>query len=117
MLTQAATRDCIINGNKVIFIVSEGEAKKAIGKNGAVVRRIKELLNKHVEVVEFSNDPIKFIKNIFFPIHIDAYIAKKGDGRKIIHVIPKERNGRIKEKLKRGKLLIKKYFDMDVVLG
>jgi N utilization substance protein A len=67
-LTLAKLKDCIINTNSVIFIVHENQAAKAIGKKGTNVRRLEQLLNRKIKIVEFNSDILKFIKNLLYPL-------------------------------------------------
>ncbi len=63
-------KDCLIDeeDNKVTFVVSEGQAGLAIGKRGININRLKELIAKDVEIIEYSLDTAKFIRNCFLPI-------------------------------------------------
>ena len=63
-------KDCLIDeeDNKVTFVVSEGQAGLAIGKRGININRLKELIAKDVEIIEYSLDTTKFIRNCFLPI-------------------------------------------------
>ena len=63
-------KDCLIDeeDNKVTFVVSEGQAGLAIGKRGTNINRLKELIAKDVEIIEYSLDTAKFIRNCFLPI-------------------------------------------------
>lgn len=68
-MTGAKVKDCISN-EKLIFIIEENEMGKAIGKNGANVKRIENALKKKIKLVEFSNDALQFVKNIIYPIEV-----------------------------------------------
>ena len=76
-LTGAIVKDCIVEDNKILFIVKEGYAGIAIGKNGKNVKKLNEILNKEIEVLEFSEDPITFVSNIFKPLKVkNAYFGE-----------------------------------------
>lgn len=64
-LTGATAIDCLDSEEKVVLVVQTGEVGKAIGKSGEHINRLKRLLKKEVQVVEYSPDPIVFIKNVF----------------------------------------------------
>lgn len=66
-VTDTSVKDCIDSESRIIFIVDENQAGKAIGKKGANVRRLEEKLKKKVKIIEFSQDPVQFIKNIVYP--------------------------------------------------
>ena len=119
-VTKTNVKDCIIDKdkNKAVFIVAEGQAGMAIGKGGMNIQRLEKKLNKKIEVLEFSSDPLKFISNILRPIKLrDGYISEKSDGTKILHAsILKSKFGIVKMKITRAKELVKKYFDINEVI-
>jgi N utilization substance protein A len=68
-LTRAELKDCFIDKNdNLVFIVRENQIGKAIGKHGANVKRLKELLNRKIKIVEFNSNLIQFIKNLVYPL-------------------------------------------------
>ena len=64
-LTCTTVVDCVEAEDRLIFVVKEGDIGKAIGKKGENVAKLKRLLNKDIHVVEFSNEPEKFVANVF----------------------------------------------------
>ncbi len=110
--TKAKVRDCIINDNKIIFVVSEGHAGRAIGKNGYHVKRLEKKFNKKIEVIEFSKDPKKFIVNILRPTQVkSSYVSEHSDGTKVLHAkINTSIRAFPSKKVKKAKNLLNKYF-------
>ncbi len=84
-ITGASVKDCMIQDDRIIFVVKKGDMGVAIGKGGINIERAKELIGKKIEVVEHSDNPEEFIVNIFKPIKVKVKIIKKGD-KKIAHV-------------------------------
>ena len=119
-VTGARVKDCILdnNKNKILFIIKRGQAGLAIGKNGTNVKKVEKMINKQVEVLEFSNDPIEFVVNIFRPIKIkDAYISEKSNGEKVLHISLADENlGIIRTKMKVAKSLITRYFNINEII-
>ncbi|MBW6517670.1 MAG: NusA-like transcription termination signal-binding factor [ANME-2 cluster archaeon] len=120
--TGATARDCLVDdeNNRVIFVVKPGDMGIAIGKNGEHINRVVKNIGRHVEVVEYSDDPKTFIKGLLQPANVsDVKIGYKGDRRiAYVEVSTKEkglaigRNGRNIEKVK---LLAKRHHDIDDV--
>lgn len=89
MLTGAGAKDCIVDAEngRVIFVVSEGEIAQAIGKGGSNVHRVEMKMNKKVDVIEFSKDPLQFVRNLLHPLKPkNVYLAEKSTGEKVINV-------------------------------
>ena len=65
-MSGANAKDCITYDNKdnIIFIIEENEMGKAIGKNGANIKRVEDLLKRKIKLVEFSQDILQFVKNM-----------------------------------------------------
>lgn len=80
--TGARVKDCFEAEGKLIFLVYPGEIPKAVGPAGVLVERIKELLGKEIQVIEYSDDPEQLARNIFFAYSPRTVnLAPKGKGR------------------------------------
>lgn len=80
--TGARVRDCLETEEKLVFLVYPGEVHKAVGPGGVLVDRLKGMLKKEIQVVEYSDDTEALAKNIFYwysPKRVD--FAPKGKGR------------------------------------
>tara|TARA_B100001971_G_C18161507_1_gene521644 strand:+ start:591 stop:1037 length:447 start_codon:yes stop_codon:yes gene_type:complete len=119
-VTGATARDCVIDDkvDRVIFIINKGEMGLAIGKNGVSIKNTKKMVGKDVELVEYSDDPKKFIINALNSKFItDIRLSKKVDGSKIAVVMVDHnqkgaivgRNGKNADK---ARLLARRYFQI-----
>jgi len=65
-VTGAPVKDCVVDEetNTIYFIVGEGKAGIAIGKNGSSVKNAEKLMGKNIKLFEFSNDCNVFIKEL-----------------------------------------------------
>ena len=65
-ITGANARDCVVDDkmDRVIFIVNKGQMGLAIGKGGATIRQLQNVVGKKVELVEYSDDASEFIRKI-----------------------------------------------------
>src|SRR3989338_4295860 len=66
-MTGAKLKDCIADG-KLIFIIEEGQMGRAIGRNGSNIKRVENAFKKKIKLVEFSGNPLQFIRNMIHPI-------------------------------------------------
>jgi len=53
-------------GEKLVFVVEKGQGNIAVGKKGEHMIKLKEKTGKNIQVVEYSDDPEQFVKNVFF---------------------------------------------------
>lgn len=80
--TGARVKDCFEAEEKLIFLVHPGEVHKAVGPGGVLVDRLKGMLKKEIQVVEYSDDTETLVRNIFYwysPKKVD--FGPKGTGR------------------------------------
>ena len=90
-VTGATVKDCIFNGNTIYYVIDEGKVGIAIGKNGASVKHVEKLVGKTIKLFEFSNDIIKFVKNLV-PEASEVKIRNGDEGTVVeIHVEKKNR--------------------------
>ena len=123
-ITGATAKDSIIDneGNRIIFLIKQGEMGIAIGKNGVNIKRAAKLIGKPVEVVEAADTPEELIKNALFPAKVHAVkITRDASGRLIANVAvdPKDKGlaiGKDGMKIQRARILAKRYFDIDAVI-
>ena len=121
--TGAITKDCVVDDseNKVTFIVRKGDMGLAIGRKGANVQKIRQLLGKKIEIIEHSDDPKEFIKNLFKPLRVrDVIIIEKND-KKIARVDIDDRDrayaiGRGGKNIQKVKYLAKRHHKIDDVI-
>ena len=123
-VTKATARDCVEDEtqNKIIFVVQEGKMGLAIGKGGSNIKSLKNIIKRNVELIEYFDDPIKFLKNILNPKFVkEVKLDTNADGSSRAIVIVEHgkkglvvgREGRNAEK---ARLFAKRYFNISNVL-
>jgi len=123
-VTGATARDCVEDEkqNRVIFVVNEGKMGLAIGKGGSHIKNLQNIVKRNVEIVEYSEDPIKFLKNILNPKLVsEVKLNKRDDGtlQAIVTVDPKKKGivvGREGRNAEKARLLAKRYFEISSIL-
>src|SRR3970040_2576781 len=65
-VTGATARDCVEDEkqDRVIFVVNTGKMGLAIGKGGIHIKSLQNIVKKSVELVDFDEDPAKFLTNL-----------------------------------------------------
>ena len=116
-LTHAGVKDCIDNGEQLIFIVNENDVGKAVGKNGANVKRISSMLNKPIKVVEFSPDVLQFVRNFVHPLQIKD--VKEENGVVLVEGVDTKTKGQIigrdRKNLDNLTNVVKRHFSIDEI--
>ena len=70
-ITRTRVRDCVDAEERIIFMVDDGFITKAVGKNGENVSKLRKSLNKTIQIIEYSDDPIQFVKSVFHPYEVE----------------------------------------------
>ena len=85
-ITEADVLDCISDDERIVFIVKEGDIGAAIGKGGENVKTAMEKFNKKIDIIEYSNDIKKFVRNIFEPLKLEDVWLKKFNDKLVVYV-------------------------------
>ncbi len=123
-VTGATARDCVEDEkqDRVIFVVNSGKMGLAIGKGGSHIKNLQNIVKKNVELVEYHDDPAKFLTNILNSKLIsEVKINKRSDGtmQAIVLVDPRKKGivvGREGRNAEKARLLARRYFDITSVL-
>lgn len=124
-LTGANVKDCIIEDaeeKRIVFVVQPGTMGLAIGKAGSNIKRVRKVITKPIEVVEYRETPEDFIKGCLMPARVRAIkVTKAADGRKVavVSIQPEDKGvaiGRDGRNIEKVRLLAKRYFELDNVV-
>ncbi|MFB2622675.1 MULTISPECIES: NusA-like transcription termination signal-binding factor [Methanothermobacter] len=123
-MTGAMVKDCIVDdeNGRVTFLVKKGDMGLAIGKKGSTVAKVQKALDKGVEVIEHSSDPVEFIKNLMAPAKIRSIrILQKENGEKIATVETDPKNKRIAigrggQNIERARLLARRQHNISNII-
>ena len=113
-VTRARIKD-VFNFNGLLIVVNFGDLGRAIGKNGASIRKYAGLINERVKVVEFNPDYMIFLKNLVMPLQVHQVEEK--DGFINIHADTKTKAlliGRNQKNLGVYNAIFKKYFNKEI---
>jgi len=119
----ASVKDCIIDEEqgRAIFIVNQGQVGVAIGRGGRNIHTLEKMTGKKHEIIEYSEDPVQFIKNALKPAAVrEVRVSERTDGKKmaVVTINPKDKgiaigkNGKNAERLR---FLAKRYFNIQNV--
>ena len=91
----ASIKDCVIEDDRIIFVVNKGDMGIAIGSKAKKLEKMRILFKKNVKFVEFDDDKKRFIENLCKPYKINN-IDIEGDNSSVVKI---EVNPRDKSKL------------------
>ncbi len=123
-LTGATAKDCVIDpeDGRLIFVIKQGNLGMAIGRRGANIKKVRSVLGRNVEVVEYADSPAAFIQNSLAPARVKSvHITEKKDGKKIaiVSVDPRDKGlaiGKNGRTIARARLLAKRHFGIEDVI-
>ena len=94
--TGAGIRDCVIEDDRVVFVVEKGQLGIAIGSKAKNLEKLRSMFKKSVKFVEFDTNQTRFIQNLCKPYEVTKVTIEDADGGGVVHV---EVNPRDKSKL------------------
>ena len=120
-ITSARVKDCVDEEDIVVFIIEKGDISLAVGRKGEHVIRLKKLFGKTVQMIEFSEDPKVFLKNVFRNYGVtEVDIETKDDGQihATVHVDQKEKGraiGKNARNLRRARNILARHHNIGSV--
>jgi len=115
-ITGVTAKDCFFEDEKLVFLVKEGDMGKALGKAGIKVKKLKNMIKKEIKVIEYSEDIVKFVRNLIYPNEVQKIY--KEDSIVFIeepnNVIKGRIYGRDRKNLYYINEILKKYFSLEL---
>ena len=62
--------DCLERDDSLFFIVPPHALKKVLKNKGEIIHKLRNMFNKNITVIEYSQSPEQFVKNIFYKYSI-----------------------------------------------
>ncbi len=113
-ITGATVKDCIVNEKEATILVKPEDLGLAIGKNGSMIKKVKNKLGKKIHVYKYSENLEEFIKNLFYPVEPEEVKEKDGEVKVKVEPTDKKRTiGREGKKVKKVKELTQRHFDIE----
>jgi len=116
-ISGAHAKDCLIKNGVISFLVKKKDVGKAIGKNAVNIKNLSKKTKKHIEILEYFDDVVPFIKKSFYKIKTQGIAKAEDNGKKTVVVSLDSENrkkllGNI-GRLKRIKELAKRHYKVD----
>jgi N utilization substance protein A len=85
-VSRVEAKDCLIGEKTISFVVNTGDVGPAIGKNGSHVKKLEEVFNKKIEIVEYKEKPDAFLAAAFPNVRLQESQVREEDGHKTLFV-------------------------------
>jgi len=118
-LTGVAARDCLVDDDRLTFLVPPDAMSTAIGPGGRTVDRLEAAFGRDVELVADADTPEAFVANALSPAAVRGVTASEQSGRiAYVEVEPADRGVAIGEdgrRIDRARRLAARHYDIDEV--
>jgi len=84
--TGAGIRDCIVEDDRVVFVVEKGQLGIAIGNKAKNLEKLRSLFKKTVKFVEFNEDKARFVQNLCKPYEVTKVTVEGADDASVVRV-------------------------------
>ena len=78
--SKARIMDCIVEEERVVFVVEKGQLGMAIGIKAKNLEKMRTVFRKNVKFVEFDEDKEKFVYNLCKPYKVNKVIIEESNG-------------------------------------
>ena len=116
-LTGVAPKDCLVEGDRLVFLVPAGEMAAAIGQAGETVEEAERRLGKSVELVEDADTAEAFVASALSPAAVNAVtISEQNDRVAYVEVPEADRGvaiGADGANIETARTLAERHFDID----
>ncbi len=115
--TDISPNDCLVEGDRVVFLIPAGEMADAIGPNGRTVKRVERKLGRRIELVEDAATADAFIRNVLAPAVVRGVtISEQGDRIVYVEVDENDRGvaiGKDGQHIDTARRLAARHYDID----
>jgi N utilization substance protein A len=82
----ASIRDCVVEDDRVVFVVDKGYLGIAIGSKAKNLEKLRSLFKKSVKFVEFDEDKVRFVQNLCKPYEVTKITVEGADDASIVRI-------------------------------
>ncbi len=116
--TDVSPTDCLVESDRVVFLIPAGKMADAIGPDGRTVQRVEEKIGRRIELLEDADTPEAFVENMLAPAVVRGVtISEQGDTVvAYVEVVDADRGvaiGTDGQHIKTARRLARRQFDVD----
>lgn len=86
MHSGASIRDCVVEEDRVVFVVEKGQLGIAIGSQAKNLEKLRSLFKKSVKFVEFDEDKARFVRNLCKPYEVTKVSFEGNDDASVVRI-------------------------------
>ena len=115
--TDINPRDCLVEDDRVVFVIPADEMADAIGPDGHTVERVEEKLGREIELIADADTPASFVESTLSPAAVRGVtISEQGDRVAYVEVVEDDRGiaiGSDGRRIKTARKLAERHYEID----
>jgi len=116
--TEVSPTDCLVESDRVVFLIPAGNMADAIGPDGQTVKRVEQKIGRRIELLEDADTPEAFVENMLAPAVVRGVtISEQGETVvAYVEVVEADRGvaiGSGGQHIKTARRLARRQFDID----
>ena len=115
--TEINPRDCLVESDRVVFLIPPDEMADAIGPDGHTVGRIEEKLGREIELIADADTPEAFVESTLAPAAVRGVtVSEQGDRVAYVEVVEDDRGiaiGSDGRRIETARELAERHHDID----
>jgi len=115
--TDINPRDCLVESDRVVFLIPADEMADAIGPDGHTVKGIEEKLGREIELIADADTPAAFVESTLAPAAVRGVtVSEQGDRVAYVEVVDDDRGiaiGSDGRRIETARKLAERHHDID----
>jgi len=115
--TDVSPKDCLVESDRIVFLIPAGEMADAIGPDGRTVRQVEHKIGRSIDLIEDAETPAAFVENALAPAVVRGVtISEQGDRVAYVEVVEADRGvaiGADGQQIETARRLARRQHDID----
>ena len=115
--TGVSPRDCLVESDRLVFVIPAGEMADAIGPGGKTVKRFERKVGRSIELVEDADTREAFIESALAPAAVRGMTISEQNGNVAFVEVPEADRGvaigREGRNIETARRLARRHYDID----
>jgi len=115
--TDVSPKDCLVESDRIVFLIPAGEMADAIGPDGHTVKQIERKLDREIELIADADTPEAFVESTLAPAAVRGVtISEQGDRVAYVEVVEDDRGiaiGSDGRRIETARELAERHHDID----